>query len=441
MHTPLSHDAGLALRSVKFSGKHAGRRTPVALRREAAGLNGFSFQAAAELVARVRHRIDQAESENWMARLWQRDATLWTGTDEDRWLGWLQPGMAPRALGRMTAICRRLCVAGFSDAVLLGMGGASLGAEALARTLGVASGGLRLHVLDSTDVAQVRAVQSAVDITRCLFVVCSKSGSTLESRMLAAYFHEQVARRLGRQEAGQRFVAITDPGSPMLDRARADGYAAVFEGEPSVGGRYSVLSPFGLVALALLGHDPAAFLRSARPMVRACAAQAQASANPGLLLGALLGEAALDGRNKSPSWPRPGWNTWGVGSSNCWPNPPARMGGASSLSPTSRPGMRAIMAATACSSTLRTAIRLARTWTRVCGGWRLWDSRWCVASCRQPSRWARSSFVGKWPPPWPPPCCASTRSISRTSKPARRARRRWRRVTKPASGEPILCPG
>ena len=306
MHTPLSHDAGLALRSVKFSGKHAGRRTPVALRREAAGLNGFSFQAPAELVARVRHRIDQAESENWMARLWQCDATLWTGTDEDRWLGWLQPGMAPRGLGRMTAICRRLCVAGFSDAVLLGMGGASLGAEALARTLGVASGGLRLHVLDSTDVAQVRAVQSAVDITRCLFVVCSKSGSTLESRMLAAYFHEQVARRLGRQEAGQRFVAITDPGSPMLDRARADGYAAVFEGEPSVGGRYSVLSPFGLVALALLGHDPAAFLRSARPMVRACAAQAQASANPGLLLGALLGEAALDGRNKLTILAAPG---------------------------------------------------------------------------------------------------------------------------------------
>ncbi len=96
MHTPLSHDAGLALRSVKFSGKHAGRRTPVALRREAAGLNGFSFQAPAELVARVRHRIDQAESENWMARLWQCDATLWTWTDEDRWLGWLQPGMAPR---------------------------------------------------------------------------------------------------------------------------------------------------------------------------------------------------------------------------------------------------------------------------------------------------------------------------------------------------------
>jgi len=312
MHTPLTYDAGLAMRSARFSGRRHAGRSPIPLGRQAA-LNGFSLQAPASLAARVRRRIDQAESEAWMARLWQGDATLWTGKDEDRWLGWLQPGMAPRELGRLTAICRRLCVAGFSDAVLLGMGGASLGAEALARTLGVASGGLRLHVLDSTDAAQVRAVQSSVDLTRCLFVVASKSGSTLESRMLAAYFHEQVARQLGRQEAGQRFVAITDPGSAMLDRARADGYAAVFEGEPSVGGRNSVLSPFGLVALALLGHDPAAFLRGARPMVRACAAQAQTRANPGLLLGALLGEAALDGRNKLTILTAPGLEYLG-----CW---------------------------------------------------------------------------------------------------------------------------
>ncbi|APX75652.1 Glucose-6-phosphate isomerase B [Achromobacter insolitus] len=313
MHTPLTYGAGFPGRPAKLVEKRLARRTPVRLGRHAAPLNGFTFHAPASLAARVQRRIDQAESEAWMARLWRRDATLWTGNDEGRWLGWLHPGAAPRELGRMAAICRKLCVAGFSDAVLLGMGGASLGAEALAHTLGMGGGGLRLHVLDSTDAAQVRAVQSAVDLTRCLFVVSSKSGSTLESRMLAAYFHEQVARRLGRQEAGTRFVAITDPGSAMLAQARDEGYAAVFEGEPSIGGRNSVLSPFGLVALTLLGHDPAAFLRDTRPMLRACGAEAPARANPGLILGALLGEAALDGRDKLTLLAAPGLEHLG-----CW---------------------------------------------------------------------------------------------------------------------------
>ncbi|WP_197064570.1 hypothetical protein [Achromobacter sp. RTa] len=274
------------------------RRAPLRLASPQPSLNGFSFDVNASLAARVRARLAQAQKDAWMDRLWARDATLWTGADENRWLGWLQPCAEPGALHRMTAVCRRLCVAGFSDAVLLGMGGASLGAEVLAHTLGTAGAGLRLHVLDSTDAAQVLAQRSAVDLTRCLFIVASKSGSTLESHMLASYFHGELARRLGRQEAGKRFVAITDPGSSMHVRAREEGYAAVFEGEPSVGGRNSVLTPFGMVALTLLGHDPAAFLRGTRPMLRACAASAPAVANPGLVLGALLGEAALDGRDK-----------------------------------------------------------------------------------------------------------------------------------------------
>lgn len=294
MHGHLQFNSYSAARARNPVGKSVAARPA----RRDPPLNGFSFDVPPPLAHRVRLRLAQAESEAWMARLWERDATLWTGSDEGQWLGWLRPGTAPRELGHLTAVCRRLCVAGFSDAVLLGMGGASLGADVLAHTLGVGGGGLRLHVLDSTDAAQVLALQSAVDLTRCLFIVASKSGSTLESCMLASYFHEQLARKLGRQEAGRRFVAITDPGSAMHARAREEGYAAVFDGEPSVGGRNSVLSPFGLVALALLGHDPAAFLRGARPMLRACAAGTPERANPGLLLGALLGEAAIGGRDK-----------------------------------------------------------------------------------------------------------------------------------------------
>ncbi|WP_241069963.1 hypothetical protein [Achromobacter insuavis] len=273
-------------------------------------LNGFSHALPAPLAASLARRLATASRQQWVQRLWAGDASLWTSHDEGRWLGWLRPGAAPGDLGRLAATCRRLCVAGFTDAVMLGMGGATLGAEALAQTLGVAGGGLRLHILDSTDVAQILALQGRLDLDRTLFVVASKSGNTLESGMLAAYFEQCLARRLGRQEAARRFVAITDPGTPLHARAREAGYAAIFAGDPAVGGRYSVLSPFGLVAAALLGHDPANVLRAAEPMRRACSTHGFGGArNPGLLLGALLGEAALAGYDKVTLLADPGLET------------------------------------------------------------------------------------------------------------------------------------
>lgn len=261
-------------------------------------LNGFSHVLPASLAASLERRLAMASRQAWAQRLWAGDASLWSGEDESQWLGWLRPGAAPADLGRLAAGCRRLCVAGFTDTVWLGMGGATLGAEALAHILGVAAGGLRLHVLDSTDVAQILALQARLDLTRTLFVVASKSGTTLESGMLAAYFQQRVARRLGRQEAARRFVAITDPGTPLHARAQQEGYGAIFPGNPAVGGRYSVLSAFGLVAVALLGHDPAHLLRATQPMRRACSARREPARNPGLVLGALLGEAALAGHDK-----------------------------------------------------------------------------------------------------------------------------------------------
>ncbi len=261
-------------------------------------LNRYSLVLPASLAACLERRLAAASRQAWMERMWTGDASLWTSGDENQWLGWLRPGVAPGDLGRLVARCRRLCVAGFTDTVWLGMGGATLGAEALAQILGVGGGGLRLHVLDSTDSAQILALQTRLDLTRTLFVVASKSGTTLESGMLAAYFQQCVARRLGRQEAASRFVAITDPGTPLHARALGEGYGAIFPGNTAVGGRYSVLSAFGLAAAALLGHDPASLLRATQPMRRACSARIAATRNPGLVLGALLGEAALAGRDK-----------------------------------------------------------------------------------------------------------------------------------------------
>src|SRR5262249_3233369 len=144
---------------------------------------------------------------------------------------------------------------GFRDALLLGMGGSSLGPEVLARTLGQTPGWPRLHILDSTDPAQIRATESALDLARTLVIVSSKSGSTIEPNLLTDYFCPRVAAATGRDRAGSRFVAVTDPGSPLEQRAKAAGFRHLFHGVPSIGGRYSVLSAFGLVPAAAAGYD------------------------------------------------------------------------------------------------------------------------------------------------------------------------------------------
>src|SRR5262249_25728492 len=143
----------------------------------------------------------------------------------------------------------------FSHVLLLGMGGSSLGPEVMRKTFGKVPGFPELHVLDSTDPAQVKAAESAVDLAHTLFVVSSKSGSTLEPNIFEQYFFDRVARAVGPGEAGKRFVAITDPHSKMQHVAEGDGFRRVFFGWPSIGGRYSVLSDFGLVPAAAMGVD------------------------------------------------------------------------------------------------------------------------------------------------------------------------------------------
>jgi len=246
----------------------------------------------------------EATLEEWatndnVRRLWSRDATLWTGGDEAAWLGWL--GIAEDQLGHEDAL-RRIAddvkAAGFSHALLLGMGGSSLFPELLALTFGAQAGFPELYVLDSTDPAQLRSVEAKVDLERTLFIVSSKSGSTLEPNIFKQYFFERVAGLVGREEAGRRFIAVTDPGSKVEAIAETDRFRHVANGVPSIGGRYSALSNFGMVPAAAMGVDAHALLDRADRMAHACASSVQPTANPGLQLGAAIGVCANAGRDK-----------------------------------------------------------------------------------------------------------------------------------------------
>ena len=251
------------------------------------------------LTAAVADAVADWDRGDCSARLWRRDASLWTGSGEDRWLGWLDAPARARADGDgFRRFGAAVAAERFTHVGLLGMGGSSLSSEVLRETFGRLSGAPDLRVLDSTDPAQVRAFEGRLDLGRTLFVVASKSGTTLEPRLFERYFFARVAERVGAEAAGSRFVAITDPGSELDQRASAAAFRAVFRGEPSIGGRFSALSPFGMAPAAAMGLDVGRLAASAERMARACAAGVPAARNPGLRLGLLLGAAARQGRDK-----------------------------------------------------------------------------------------------------------------------------------------------
>lgn len=232
------------------------------------------------------------------ARLWAKDATLWSGADEARWLGWLDAVRAGRSTVEGLRQVARQAAQEFSHALLLGMGGSSLCSEVLSRMLGPVAGCPELHVLDSTDPAQALAVEGRVDLARTLVIVASKSGGTLEPHVFMQYFLERMTGAVGREAAGKRFLAITDPGSKLQQLAASHGFRHVALGDPAIGGRYSALSPFGLVPAAIMGLDVAGLLDSTQLMVTACGAGVTARDNPGVWLGVVLGVAARQGRDK-----------------------------------------------------------------------------------------------------------------------------------------------
>jgi transaldolase / glucose-6-phosphate isomerase len=251
------------------------------------------------LAATVKATIADWQSGGKIKRLWARDASLWTGDDESKWLGWLDIVEEQIAQDdQLQKIAKQVQTRGFEHVLLLGMGGSSLCPEVLGKTFGHIPGFPMLHVLDSTDPAQINAFEHQIDIAKTLFIVSSKSGSTLEPNIFKQYFFERTKQAVGAGKAGTQFMAITDPGSKMQQVAEGDHFLHVFFGRPSIGGRYSALSNFGMVPAAVIGLDTKKFLSRAREMVQACGAGVGVEENPGAALGVVLGAAAKTGRDK-----------------------------------------------------------------------------------------------------------------------------------------------
>jgi transaldolase/glucose-6-phosphate isomerase len=264
-------------------------------------------------------RAVEAETELWRterrgARLWAGDPSLWSGADEEKWIGWLhvvEEELADRE--RLQAFSAAVKQAAFTDLVLLGMGGSSLGAELFSGIFAAETGRPRFHLLDSTDPEQIQALTQSVDLRRTLFIVSSKSGDTLEPNLFLSYFLDAVSRECGADKAAEHFVAVTDPASSLETRAKDLGFSLVFYGRPGIGGRYSVLSKFGLVPAAALGIDLQRVLESARSMQRSCGSDVPPAENPGIQLGIALGVAATRfGRDKVTIFASPGLADFGA---------------------------------------------------------------------------------------------------------------------------------
>jgi len=276
-------------------------------------VNKQTYKLPKELADAVAASLNDWKTNNKVARLWQKDASLWSGTDESNWLGWLTITEEQLAhIDSLKQIAEDIKKARFKHALLLGMGGSSLCPEVLRLTFGKIKGFPELHVLDSTDPAQIRAIEAKVDLKSTICIVSSKSGSTLEPNIYKQYFFDRVKAKVGEKEVGNRFIAITDPGSKMQQVAEADKFRKIFFGVPSIGGRYSAISNFGMVPAAVMGLEVAKFLKNTEEMVQACGASSATDANPGVLLGTIMGVAANHGRDKITIITSPGISDLGA---------------------------------------------------------------------------------------------------------------------------------
>jgi transaldolase/glucose-6-phosphate isomerase len=272
-----------------------------------------TYKLPAALSAKVKESLEEWQVEGKVRRLWARDASLWTNSDEANWLGWLHIAdhqMIPR--DHLINLAKEVKAAGFKDALLLGMGGSSLCPEVFRLTFGKTDGYPDLHVLDSTDPAQIKDFESRVDLSNTICIVSSKSGGTLEPNIFKQYFYEKVKQAVGADEVGNRFIAVTDPGSKMQQVAEADTFRHVYFGLPSIGGRYSALSNFGIVPGTVMGLDVFKLLDLTEEMVHACSYCVPIEENPGVILGTILGVAHNNGRDKVTIVASPGISDLGA---------------------------------------------------------------------------------------------------------------------------------
>jgi transaldolase/glucose-6-phosphate isomerase len=257
-------------------------------------INSVLYSLPVEIEDAIRNESRSWNADDKVSRIWTKDASVWTDDDEAKWLGWLdiaEQGLADTQKYR--DFHTDIEQGGFTDVLLMGMGGSSLCPEVLAITFGVKN----FHILDSTVPAQVKTIEAKLDLAKTLFIVASKSGSTLEPNCFKQYFFDRVSQNVGAKNAGKQFVAITDPGSKMEQIAKADGFRHIFYGKPEIGGRFSALSAFGLTAAASMGLDVGILLNRANEMTALCR-RANTSENPGALLGLVLGICHKHGRDK-----------------------------------------------------------------------------------------------------------------------------------------------
>src|SRR5215203_4416367 len=255
-------------------------------------LNSITYSLRGALDESVREEAKLWKEDGRVDNIWTKDPLAWTGEDESKWLGWLnvvadQTGQ----LQKYRDFHADIESAGFTDVLLMGMGGSSLCPEVLAITFGKKN----FHILDSTVPSQVKAIEDKLDLAKTLFIVASKSGSTLEPNCFKQYFFDRVAQIS--ETPGKQFVAITDPGSKMEHIAKADGFRHIFYGKPEIGGRFSALSAFGLSAAAAMGLDVDILLSRSVDMAELCKRH-NPQENPGALLGLVLGVCHSARRDK-----------------------------------------------------------------------------------------------------------------------------------------------
>ena len=257
----------------------------------------YRFELPAELRDAVGLAAADWQSNNKVSRFWQKDASLWTSEGEENWLGWIDiVERQQQNLAAYTALAEDVKSSGFKTVLLLGMGGSSLCPEVLSVTFGQQPGFPALVIVDSTNPAQVKAAHDKVNLAETLVIVASKSGSTLEPNVLKQYFFAEMQKAVGADKAGSHFLAITDPGSKMEQVAKADKFRSIFYGDPTVGGRFSALSPFGIVTATVAGLDTAKLLAEAAKAV--AAAKLDPADNQAVQLGLLMGLAANAGKDK-----------------------------------------------------------------------------------------------------------------------------------------------